>query len=158
LLYLSLYFKQRRAQYYDRLMAVRDAGDWEGWIEFFLEGVREVSAQATLTAQNILELQRRHQELIQRRVPGSVTGLKLLDLLFRSPVVSAHQVARRLDVSYPTANNLLSRLEKLRLLREVTGHKRNRFFSYDPYLNLFKQSQIPKPGPDQPLQTSLFTG
>lgn len=158
LLYLSLYFKQRRAEYYDRLMAVRDAGDWEGWIEFFLRGVREVSAQATLTAQNILELQRRHQELLQKRVPGSVTSLKLLDLLFRNPVVSAHQVARRLNVSYPTANNLLSRLEKLRLLREVTGHKRNRFFSYDPYLNLFKQLQTPQLGPDQPVQTSLFVG
>lgn len=158
LLYLSLYFKQHRDQYYDRLMAVRDAGDWEGWIEFFLQGVREVSAQATLTAQNILDLQRRHQELIQKRVPGSVTGLKLLDLLFQSPVVSARQVARRLHVSYPTANNLLNRLERLHLLREVTGHKRNRFFSYHPYLNLFKQLQAPKSGPDQPVQTSLFAG
>jgi Fic family protein len=139
LLYLSLFFKKHREEYYNRLMAVRDEGDWEGWIDFFLRGVRHVSVQATELARTIMDLQRSHQETIHSKVAGSMTGLRLLESLFRSPVISANQVASALSVSYPTANQLIGQFEDLGLLKELTGRKRNRFFSYQPYLHLFEQ-------------------
>ena len=114
LLYLSLYLKQRRAEYYRRLMDVREKGDWEGWTEFFLLGVRDVSLQATGLARTILGLQRKHRELVETRVPGSVAGLRLLALLFKHPVTSAAQAMRALEVSAPTAYHLLDQFEKLR--------------------------------------------
>lgn len=137
LLYLSLFFKQHRDEYYDRLMAVRNEGDWEGWIEFFLRGVRQVSLQATDLARQIVELRRSHEETVKRNVPGSMTGMRLLDLLFRTPVVSVRTVASVLEVSYPTANNLMAQFQKLQLLKEMTGKHRNRLFSYQPYMELF---------------------
>jgi len=137
LLYLSLFLKQRREEYYRRLMEIREKGDWEGWTEFFLLGVRDVSLQATGLARTILELQRRHRTLVETRVPGSVAGLRLLELLFQHPVISPAQAMRALAVSAPTAYHLLDQFQDLRLVKELTGKQRNRFFAYQPYLDLF---------------------
>lgn len=139
LLYLSLFLKQRREEYYRRLMDVREKGDWEGWTEFFLLGVRDVSLQATALARMILDLQRRHRTLVEARVPGSIAGMRLLGLLFEHPVISPAQAVRALGVSAPTAYHLLDQFEKLRLVQELTGKQRNRYFSYQPYLDLFDQ-------------------
>lgn len=156
LLYLSLFFKKNRDEYYGRLMAVRERGDWEGWIEFFLRGVRQVSIQATELASQIVKLQKRNEELIQKKVSGGVNGLRLLQLLFGSPVMSVKQAARHLDVSFPTANALVAHFEKLGILRELTGQQRNRFFSYQPYLNLFERiDRSPADGFDS-VQRGLF--
>lgn len=139
LLYLSLFLKQRREEYYRRLMDVRQKGDWEGWTEFFLLGVRDVSLQATGLARAILEMQNRHRALVETRVPGSLAGMRLLALLFRHPVISPGQAVRALEVSAPTAYHLIDQFQKLRLMEELTGKQRNRFFSYKPYLDLFDQ-------------------
>ena len=139
LLYLSLFLKQRRAEYYARLTAVREKGDWEGWVQFFLLGVRDVSRQSAQLARTILHLQRKHRAMVESRVPGSMAGVRLLDLLFKHPVLTAAQAGRALAVSAPTAYNLIGQFQKLRLLDELTGKRRNRFFSYRPYLNLFEQ-------------------
>lgn len=136
LLYLSYYFKRNRAEYYDRLTAVRQSGDWEGWVRFFLRGVSETAAEATSTAQRILALREEHRDSIQERL--GVNGVRLHDLLFDRPLVNVNLVKDQLGVSFGTANSLVSRLEEDGLLVETTGGKRHRIFRYEPYLNLLR--------------------
>lgn len=146
LLYLSYYFKLHRAEYYDRLMAVRLRGDWEGWLRFFLRGVAETAEQATDTAEHIFELRERHRSLVME--DAGPKGLKLLSMIFKRPLVNVNAVSRDLDVSFPTANRLVARFEELGLLREVTGQRRSRLFRYEPYLQLFDEpaeDSIPVP-------------
>lgn len=140
LLYLSHYFKQHRGAYYDALMRVRDQGDWEHWLKFFLLGVFEVAQAATDTGRKILRLREEHRQLISETVRGVANGLRLLDLLYQTPIVNAQLVKQSLDVSHPTANGLVNQFHALGLLREMTGRARKRLFSYDPYLSLFESS------------------
>jgi Fic family protein len=136
LLYLSYYFKLHRAEYYDRLTAIRVAGDWEGWLRFFLRGVAETAAEAKHTAQKIFDLRERHRELVLAH-NLSPNGLNLLALLFRRPLVNVNLVATTLEISYQTANVLVGRFEDLDLLQETTGGRRGRVFRYGPYMSLF---------------------
>jgi Fic family protein len=139
-LHLSSYLKRHRTEYYQRLMAVRDQGDWEGWIAYFLKGVAETAEQATDTARAILALRERHQELVRAQRLERY-GLPLLDTLFAQPLVNARSVERTLGVTYATANRLLSLFTDLGVLEETTGARRNRRFRYSPYLALFTQSE-----------------
>jgi cell filamentation protein, protein adenylyltransferase len=141
-LYLSYYFKLHRAEYYDRLTAIRRRGDWEGWLRFFLTGVAETADEATATAEKLFELRERHRADVLELGPN---GLKLLADLFRRPLVNVKYVAALLDVTFPTANRLVSRFEELGLLVEVTGQRRSRLFRYQPYLDLFEE---PESAPD----------
>jgi Fic family protein len=138
ILYLSAYLKRHRTEYYDRLMAIRDRGDWEGWLAFFLRGVEETAEEATRTARAILQLRQDHQTLVHDKGLGR-NGFRLLDLLFSRPVVNVRWVERELDVTYATANNLLARFARIGVIEEITGAKRNRRFRYSPYLALFRQ-------------------
>jgi Fic family protein len=135
LLYLSYYFKLHRTEYYDRLMAVRQRGDWEGWLAFFLRGVAHTAHEATDTAERIFELRELHRTLVIEEV--GTNGLRVLSALFQRPLVNVNYIGRILDVSFPTANRLVARFEELGLLSEVTGRKRGRLFRYEPYLRLF---------------------
>jgi len=135
LLYLSYYFKLHRTEYYDRLMAVRQRGDWEGWLAFFLRGVADTADEATDTAERIFELRELHRTLVIDEI--GTNGLRVLSALFQRPLVNVNYIGRVLDVSFPTANRLVARFEELGLLREVTGQKRSRLFRYEPYLRLF---------------------
>lgn len=137
LLYLSHYLKLHRAEYYDRLMAVRLRGDWEGWLDFFLRGVAETAEQATDTAERIFELRERSRSLVMD--DAGPNGLRLLSMLFKRPLVNVNAIRRELGVSFPTANRLVARFEELELLREVTGQRRSRLFRYEPYLRLFDE-------------------
>ena len=146
LLYLSFFFKTHRLEYYDRLNAVRSSGDWEGWVAFFLRGVSEVSRQATTTAKAILELRTLHQGEVRQEMPRAATnGLRMLDLLFDKPFVTAAAVRDRLEISPPTAHRLLSRFEEVGLLREVTDRSRGRIYSYDALLELLREGTEPLP-------------
>jgi Fic family protein len=144
LLYLSYYLKAHRTEYYDRLMAVRHEGDWEGWVKFFLKGVFEVSQGATETARAILELRERHRALISERFPSSAIGLRLLDYLYQSPLIKARTAEQYLDCSYVTAANLIHEMEQAGILQETTGRRRNRLYRYQPYLNLFERPLFPR--------------
>jgi Fic family protein len=138
LLYLSLFLKVHRAEYYDRLMAVRRDGNWEGWLKFFLRGILEVSRSATETARAILNFRENHRQLIGDKLRGRASlGMRLLDYLFQQPLVSVPLVEKRLDCSFVTANKIVEQLAELGLLREITGWQRNRRYRYDPYLALF---------------------
>lgn len=141
LLYLSIYLKKHRAEYYDRLQAVRVDGDWESWTSFFLRGVLEVANEAHETARRIVALQKQHQQLLQNDGKGTATLGRALDALFEQPVVTPGALAKRLGISYPTANGIIAKLEELTILREMTGYRRNRRFAYAPYLDLFDADQ-----------------
>ncbi len=137
LLYLSHYFRQHQSEYYDRLQAIRDAGDWERWLIFFLQGVRDVSIEATETARRIVSMREEHRHLITDKLGGSIgSGLALLDALYMRPIVTVPRVADITNLKYPNANNLVNRFEELGLLHETTGQRRNRRFAYKPYLDL----------------------
>jgi Fic family protein len=135
-LYLSHYLKQHRATYYDRLMAVRNAGDWESWLQFFLTGVAEVAHEAEQTARRIVEFREsvRHQA---QSAGMSANIFTLIDWLFKQPMVTVNAARDYLAVSFPAANAMISELRRIGVLSEVTGGRRNRMFRFDPYLDLF---------------------
>lgn len=137
-LYLSHYFKGHRQEYYDRLQAVRDSGDWEAWIAFFLRGVIDVSAQATQTARHILSLRESLRERITIHLGGATAnGLKVLEHLFRRPIISVSEVRTLTGTSYPASNQLVQRLVEQGVVREMTGRARHRRFRFDDYVALF---------------------
>ncbi len=141
-LYLSYYFKRHRQQYYDELQALRNAGTWEQWLAFFLQGIAEVSAQATDTARRILALRERHHRLITDQFgPTAANGFRVLNHLYTSPVVSVDDIRKVIGTSYSAANNLATRLAENGILREFTGQARNRAFMYQSYLDLFYESE-----------------
>jgi Fic family protein len=136
LLYLSAYLRQHQQEYYDRLQAVRDSGDWEGWLKFYLTAVWRVAEEAYSAAREIITIRERHREAIQERMTGSTNGIELLDLLYQQPYMSVTMAADLLGVSFPTANGLIHSLEELGVLEEITGQERNRIFRYAPYIRL----------------------
>jgi Fic family protein len=142
LLYLSIFFKRRRGEYYDRLQAIRDDGDWEGWLAFFLEGVAEVSIEATGTARRIVALRESARTLIARRLGRrAASGLKLLEALLRVPIVDVAGARRTTGLSQPAANSLVAAMVDAGILAEVTGRKRNRVFRFEEYLSLFAERE-----------------
>lgn len=129
--------KRHRSEYYARLMAVRQEGNWEGWLQFFLRGVAETAEEATDTARAIVAMREAHHELLRTRASG-VNEARLLDLLFQRPLVNVALVARLLDVTRVTATRLVDQLSQAGLLEEITGRKRDRVFRYTPYWRLFQ--------------------
>ena len=137
LLYLSLYLKRHRTEYYDRLMAIRRDGDWEGWVRFFLTGVGEAAREATENARSIHDLRERARNLLQS-VNAGMRALDLLDILFQRPLVNVNLVKDALGVTFLTANRLVQRFVDFGILQEVTGAPRNRLFRYSAYLAIFE--------------------
>lgn len=138
-LYLSHYFKQHRAEYYDRLQAVRDAGDWEGWLAFFLDGVIATSREATATAAAILRMREDYRAMITEHLGrAAANGQRVMDRLFDHPIVTVATVREWLGLTPAGANQIVNRLEAIGLLREITGYARNRRFRFEPYLKLFE--------------------
>ena len=134
LLYLSSYLKAHRAEYYDRLMAIRLSGDWENWVKFFLRGVFEVSQAASTTAREILQL----REQLRQKVKIQ----PLLDYLFEQPLVSIPMVQSRLACGFATASKYVEQFAEEGVLRETTGFQRNRRYRFDPYLSLFESPEF----------------
>lgn len=143
LLYLSYYLKKHRQEYYDKLMAVREKGDFGGWIQFFLKGVVEISNQSLETTKKILTMQQEHRELISTSGIASPMVVRLLDILFQRPVITVKDVQRILGTSYQNANKIVSKLVSLELLRETSGQKRNRLFVYEPYKRILIEGTQP---------------
>lgn len=138
-LYVSLALKKRRQEYYERLQAVRDRGDWEGWLVFFLECVTEAAEDAARTVRSILALREEHRDAVVAALGARVgKALTLLEGLFRDPYLDVNQAAQTLGVSFVNANNIVAEMARLGILREVTGQKRHRLFVYERYLALFR--------------------
>jgi Fic family protein len=145
-LYLSYYLLKHREEYIQRLQGVRDDGDWEGWLVFFLTGVEETSIHAAETARAILALKQEHELVIERELGRRAgSGRKLLEHLFRRPVVNVGMVASLLGSTFPPASELVTTFANLGLLTELTGQKRNRFFRYTPYVELLQQDLERRP-------------
>jgi Fic family protein len=145
LLYLSVFLKRHRSEYYERLMAVRERGDFEGWLEFFVTGLAETAEEATLKARAIVALREEHRARIQEH--GLPTNaFRLLDLLFDRPLVDVALVRDRLGITFATANKLIENLQTLDLVKEITGRKRDRIFRFEPYLRFFEEEEVAAPG------------
>ena len=147
-LYLSRYFERRRQEYYDRLLAVTDRGDWEGWMLFFLRGVAEVGEDAARVAQRVLLMREDHRRAVTETFGRSAAnGHIVLERLYEIPIIWVDAVRELTGVSYPSANQLVARLVDAGILREITGQKRNRIFAYQSYIDLFNDDAR-RPGAD----------
>lgn len=141
LLYLSYFFKKYKSEYNNRLQAIRDKGEWENWLKFFLRGVYEVAQEATQKARQIVNLREEHRASISDKMGrGAVNGLILLETLYSNPIISVEHVAITTKISYPNANKIVQDFSKIGILDEITGWKRNRRFAYSSYLELFRES------------------
>lgn len=140
-LYLSDYFDKHRQLYYDNLNNVRVKNDLTQWIKFFLVGIVETSEKGIETFKAILKL---NENIEDKKLPKLgkkiMTAKQLLKHLYKKPVVTVQEVQDELNVSLPTANSIVSDFERLEILNEKTGWKRNREFEFTDYLKLFKDN------------------
>jgi len=136
LLYLSLYFKTHRADYYRLLQEVRERGAWEAWLEFFLDGITETANQAFHTANRIAALLATDRERIVAAAGRTASVLQVHDLMRTRPFLTAVTVADNTMLTMPTVNAALVQLQALGIAREITGRKRGRVFAYSAYLDI----------------------
>ena len=139
LLYLSLFFKQHRGEYYRLLDLVRSEGDWEAWIAFFLDGVVKTADGAVETARRLMALFDADRSRVQQAGRKASSALRVHDALKARPVHRLQDVAKSTGLSFPAANAGMKLLIDLQIVREVTGKQRNRVFAYDSYLNLLNE-------------------
>ncbi len=140
LLYLSHFLKGNQFDYYRKLDAIRQDGDWEGWIKFFLSGVIRVSDQAIKNAENLTALSVAHHQLL-RDNKSSHSALQLLEYLYEQPTINVAMVEKQLECAYATAKSAIKELEDLGLLKETTGFKRNKKYEYAPYLAFWREAE-----------------
>jgi Fic family protein len=143
LLYLSLYFKQNREQYYDLLDIVRRTGDWEEWLNFYLEGVAETAEAAVSTAERLLSLFDQDAASIQRQGRAAGSALRVHQALKERPITSLRDVSKSTGLSLPAAASGMGLLEHLGVTRELTGQARDRRFAYYEYLAILNEGTEP---------------
>ncbi|MEQ1911343.1 MAG: Fic family protein [Vicinamibacterales bacterium] len=143
LLYLSLYFKQHRNEYYRLLDRVRTVGDWEAWLDFFLEGVTGTATSAVETAQRLVALFKRDTTRVQSAGRSAATMLRVLQAFHERPVITLNEVSRRTGLSFPTSAKGVKALVDVGLVRELTGNRRNRVFAYDEYVAIMGEGTEP---------------
>ena len=134
--YFSLYLKENRADYYDALQRVRTHGDWEGWIHFYLVGVEAVARQAAGTTLALRTLFEEDQQRVRGLGRAAGSALRVYDLLRHRIVLSAPRAAGELGLTWPTVNSALQRLQRLGIVREVTGRSRDRLYVYHRQMEL----------------------
>jgi Fic family protein len=140
LLYLSNYFKENKDEYYQKLMDVRFEGKWEEWIAFFLQGVIAVSDEAVSSAKSILELKERGQQKLNERVKSNSNYMRMFEYLFSEPITNRADVMALLDVSAPTATNVINVLVQLDILVDITPErKRNKLYSFRDYYEILSK-------------------
>jgi len=143
LLYLSLYFKTHRDQYYELLQSVRTKGTWEDWVDFFLRGVIETSEQAVGTAKRILDLIKRDRERIQKLGRPAASSLRLHHAFQERAILSIPGAAKHTGMSQPTVTRALAHLSILGVVRETTGKKRRKLYVYDAYMKILGEGAEP---------------
>ncbi len=143
LLYLSLYFKQHRGEYYRLLDGVRTEGDWETWLDFFLEGALQTAGNAVETAQRLAAVFSEDEDRIQAQGRVASTALRVFNALREQPLTSLNEVCNRTALSFPASSKGMEILVKLGIAREITGQRRNRIFAYDRYLTILSEGTEP---------------
>ena len=139
LLYLSYFFKQNRAEYYDRLMDIRKKGAWENWVKFFLKGVAEVSDESTTSAKDIIDLREKKAKTLYD-FNNNNNYQKLLELLFSEPIITKNIVKEKLDISYPTASTIVDDFCTLNILKDNEPNKlRYKSYVFQDYINILEK-------------------
>lgn len=142
-LYLSLYFKSRREEYYQRLDAVRTLGDWEGWLRFFFDGVAATSGQAVDTAQRLLHLFQNDRDRLRASGRIAGTALQLHEAFTHNPLRTIPRLVSELGLSKPAIGRGLDAMQALGIIREITGKQRYMIFAYQPYLDILSEGAQP---------------
>jgi Fic family protein len=143
LLYLSLYFKKHRSQYYDHLQRIRTEGAWEEWLRFFLEGTALTAQEAAETATRILDLFSRDRQKIQKLGRPAGSALRVHEYMQTKPVANIAAAAKALKLSIPTVTVALNHLVRIGIVEEVTGKRRDRIFTYSRYFNIVSEGTEP---------------
>jgi Fic family protein len=143
ILYLSLYFKTHREEYYDHLQRVRTEGGWEEWLRFFLAGVMETAEQATAAAKSILGLFEKDRARIEKLGRPAGSALRVHEYLQKRPLTSVPAAAKKLGLTEPTIRASLAHLARLGIVNEMTGRQRNRLFVYRRYLDILDEGTEP---------------
>jgi len=138
ILYLSDFFEHNRTLYYDNLMRVREKSDLNQWFKFFLVGVIETAKNGITTFDGILQLQKQIDGKVQSLGSKAAKSQKVIRYLYQRPMINAEKVAAAAGVSLPSAYTLIRELERLEILKEVTGEQRGRMYILDSYLKLFR--------------------
>ncbi|MEW6374993.1 MAG: Fic family protein [Thermodesulfobacteriota bacterium] len=136
LLYLSFYLKKKREEYYDLLMKVRTEGAWEDWIKFFLKGISETSEEAAKSAREIIQLKDKLIAELYKSSIASIYAVRLIDLLFETPLISTKEIIDKLKISKEAANELVKKFEKIGILKEITGKQRYKKYSFKQYIEI----------------------
>ncbi len=141
-LYLSDFFEKHRNYYYDNLMRARLKNDLEQWVTFFLVGIIETSKSSIQVFKDIIKLK---YEIENEKIPklGSKAekGIQLLNILFQNPIITSNKLVEEMQIAHSTANRLLSDFEKLEIIEEYTGFKRNRKFIFKEYFEIFNKGE-----------------
>ncbi len=137
ILYLSDFFEKHRTLYYDNLMRVRTHNDINQWLKFFITGIIETSKNGVETFNSIMNLSKSTEEKITKLGARSADGHKIIDYLYNNPIIDAQKVGSIIDKKPQSAYQLISKLENLKILREITGSQRNRLYVFDDYLEIF---------------------
>lgn len=143
ILYLSLYFKQHRERYYALLQEVREKGNWETWLEFFLTGIIEASEQATETARQILGLFAADRTKIEQAGRSAASAILLHQWMQRHPVFSIPMAVRSLGLSHPTVSRSVELLKNQGIVRQIDHKRRDRYFAYGAYMDILNQGTEP---------------
>lgn len=147
LLYLSLYLKTNRSQYYELLNRVRSHGDWEAWLDFFLRGVKEVAEQACEMARKIQQLHASDRQKIEQLGRPAASALRVYLHLQQRPVLLVSRTAKAIGISAPTVTKSLEHLRQLDIVKEITGRQRDRIFRYETYVAILNEgTEIEKVG------------
>ena len=139
MLYLSLYFKTHRQYYYELLNGVRLSGDWEAWLDFFAEAVIVTATQAVDTARQLIDLANGDRDKISGLGRAAASTLRVHRVLMERPIATAGWLVKKTGITPATVNKCLGHLERLGIVRELTGAKRNRLFSYARYVEIMNQ-------------------
>jgi len=139
LLYLSFYLKKNRIEYYDSLMKIRLDGNWEGWLKFFLKGVKEVSEEAANSAKEIIILKDTLLKTLFDHKISSIYAVGFLNLIFSKPIITSENLIKELKVNKETANQIIKKFEKLKILKEISGKKRYKKYIFSEYINIIKR-------------------
>lgn len=143
MLYLSLYFKTHREEYYRLLNEVRRTGDWESWIRFFLTGIRETADKSVATARRLLEVSNVDRRRIEQLGRAAGSALQVFQYAQERPVFRVEEVARQSGLSIPTVTKSIQELIQLGMVTELTGRKRDRVFAYQAYLAILSEDTAP---------------
>lgn len=138
ILYLSDFFEKNRSIYYDNLMRVREKNDISRWFKFFLIGIIETSKKGISTFDQILQLQKTSEFTINKLGSRAANAQKVLNYLYQNPIVNSFLIGEVTELSVASAYKLASDMERLGILREVTGAQRGKLYMFDDYVNLFR--------------------